>query len=650
MDERWTRNERILRSILKGYPPLPLVRETDPYQLLGVFRSTIAHPFAKSGGRPPYVERDVDGDIRRALRSSRLLVLTGPSKAGKSRTAFEAAYRVHGDRSLIVPRAPVTRRGAGAPGQPLVAMAEEPLLGGIPALLWLDKAESHMLNGHLTLDIVGELCDRFSELVIIAIITKQDLDSVLRTPGMAAMLTDLLEDSGTTLKYLKPDLNERELRKAVEQYPGNENRPGFRRLGEFFSAWNRLFEKYEEREGSNRAGAAVIRAALDWQRAGATRPITYRELFDLTVPYLAGIDVGLDLTTEVFEDGLAWARKPVASSAALLTRVAEGGEDGFRVFPLLLEWAQTPQPGGEEKGAGPAGEFAPIPGSLMLNENPVPAETWDFVLGHASAGDYLPITVAATQVGQGAVADEAVARAAAEQGPAGALASIIHGNLLQLRDDIEPAVAAYERAVHSGYREIASSAAFELARLHSRNGRPEPAKEMYQMAIADGGPIVKAYAELYLAGVLLSEGNRDGWETRTGTSMSIGDWSPLERFLASEDTPDESAVDTLLSESQILTVGYPAGETSMPGHGTEANLLHFTIDDKDGNELVMIPIFTNVEFMRDALYRNLEWRVMAALSIEWRPFWENIDDGVIVVVNPWSPLEYQFRPRTRSKS
>jgi cellulose synthase operon protein C len=651
MDERSTRNERILRSILKGYPPLPRVREADPYRLLGVFRSTIAQPFAKSGGRPPYVERDVDGDIRSALRSSRLLVLTGLSKAGKSRTAFEAAYRVHGDRSLIAPRAPVTRRGAGAPEQPLVAMAEEPLLGGISAVLWLDKAESHMLNGHLTLDIVGELCDRFSDLVIIAIITKQDLESLLHAPGsIGPMLTDLLEDSGTTLKYLKPDLSERELRKAVEQYPGNEYRPGFGRLGEFFSAWDGLFEKYQEREGLNQAGAAVIRAALDWQRAGATRPITYGELFDLTVPYLADIDVGLDLAAEVFEDGLAWARKPVASSAALLTRVAEGGEDGFRVFPRLLEWAQTPQPGGEAHGAGPAGEFTPIPGSVVLNENPVPAETWDFVLGHASAGDYLPITAAAAQVGQGTVADEAVARAAAEQGPAGALASIIQGNLLQLRDAIELAVAAYERAVDSGYREMASFAALELARLHSRNGRLEPAKEMYQMAIADGGPIVKAYAELFLGGVLLSEGNRDGWETHTRASMSIGNWSPLERFLASEDTPDESAVDTLLSESQILTLGYPAGDTSIPGHGTKADLLHFTIDDKDGNELVVLPIFTNVEFMRDALYRNLEWRVMAVLGVEWRPLWENIDDSVIVVVNPWSPLEYQFRPRTRSES
>lgn len=474
MDERWTRNERILRSVLKGYPPLRLVRDTDPYQLLGVFRSTIAQRSAMSGGRPPYVERDIDGDIRRALRSSRLLVLTGLSKAGKSRTAFEAAYHVHGDRSLIVPRAPVTRLDAGAPRQPLVAMAEKPLLGGIPAVLWLDKAESHMLNGNLTLDIVGELCDRFSALVIIAIITKQDLDSLLLTPGMTSMLTDLLEDSGTTVKYLKPELSERELRKAVEQYPSDGNQPGFSRLGEFFSAWDRLFEKYEEREASNRAGAAVIRAALDWQRAGATRPITYRELFDLTVLYLAEIDVGLDLTTEVFEDGLAWARKSVASSAALLTRAAEDGEDGFRVFPRLLEWAQSPQSGGEADGADLAGEIFPIPGSIILNENPVPAETWDFVLGHASAGDYLPITAAAAQAGQDAVAEEAVGRAAAEQGPAAALASMIQGNLLQLRDAIDLAVAAYEHAVDSEYREIASSAAFDLARLHSRNDRPEP--------------------------------------------------------------------------------------------------------------------------------------------------------------------------------
>lgn len=651
MDQRSTQNERILRRILKTYP-LPLMREADPYRLLGVFQSTVAQPFATSGGRPPYVERDIDAEIRRALRSSRLLVLTGPSKAGKSRTAFEAAYSVHGDRPLIVPRAPVTRRDAGEAGQPLVAMAEEPLLGGIPAVLWLEKAEIHMRNGHLTSDIVGDLCDRFSDLVIIATITKQDLDSLLGNPAMAPMLTDLLEDSRTTLKYLKADLSEPELRKAVEQYPGDENRPGFKRLGEYFSAWDRLFGMYQAREEKNRAGAAVIRAALDWQRAGATRPIIYDELFDLAVPYLQDVDVGLDLTAEVFEDGLTWTRTPVVSSAALLTRV-EGGEDGFRVFPRLLEWAQTPARGGEADGVGPSGEFAPIPdrpipGSMMLNENPVPPGTWDFVLRHARAGDYLSIATAAIQADQSTIADQAIARAAAEQGPAGALASIIQGNLLQTRKAIDLAAAAYERAADSRYREPASVAAFELGRLHSRNDRPESAKEMYRKAITDGGSTMKAYAELYLAGVLLSEGDRDAWKAHTSTSMSIGHWSSLERFLASEESPDQAAVDGFLQESPILTLGYPAGETSALGHGTENDLLHFSIDDENGNELIMLPIFTNFEFMRDSIYRVPEWRVLAILACEWRQLWEHIDDDVTVVVNPWSPLEYQFRPRARS--
>ncbi len=54
----------------------------------------------------PYVERRVDADLHVALQQGEFIVLAGPSKSGKSRTAFEALRKTLPDASLLVPVPP----------------------------------------------------------------------------------------------------------------------------------------------------------------------------------------------------------------------------------------------------------------------------------------------------------------------------------------------------------------------------------------------------------------------------------------------------------------------------------------------------------------------------------------------------------------
>ena len=80
--------------------------------------------------------------------------------------------------------------------------------------------------------------------------------------------------------------------------------------------------------------------------------------------------------------------------------------------------------------------------------------------------------------------------------------------------------------------------------------------------------------------------------------------------------------------------------------GSESDLLHFTIHDAQGAERVMLPVFTQPEIMRAALARNPDWQTLSVLQVQGQALLENVHPDVIVVINPWSRLEFQL-PRDR---
>jgi len=121
---------------------------------------------------------------------------------------------------------------------------------------------------------------------------------------------------------------------------------------------------------------------------------------------------------------------------------------------------------------------------------------------------------------------------------------------------------------------------------------------------------------------------------------------PLEVAIALKgDSPD--AFETIrgeLSRADVFCLGQPAGQLSTPQQGSESDLLHFTIHDAQGSEQVMLPVFTQPEIVRAALARNPDWQTLAVLQVQGQALLEHVHTDVIIVINPWSRLEYQLHP------
>ena len=124
----------------------------------------------------------------------------------------------------------------------------------------------------------------------------------------------------------------------------------------------------------------------------------------------------------------------------------------------------------------------------------------------------------------------------------------------------------------------------------------------------------------------------------------------LQRFAlesAIEADANTKATENLLNVSQLYALGHPAGDTSIPGHGTESDLLHFTVDEGQGQERIYLPLFTRPDVMRQALLRNPDWQELSILEVNGGVLIGNRDDDVTLVVDPWSKYEWQLDPRAR---
>jgi hypothetical protein len=117
--------------------PIGRLRDVDPHDL-GVDPEVI--------DSWSYVARRVDAALRAALADARgkrkvsLIVVRGPSKAGKSRTLYQAASEVVGDAWMVAPT------DAGSLTE-LIKPGGLPALEFGPVVLWLDDVEDFVRGG-----------------------------------------------------------------------------------------------------------------------------------------------------------------------------------------------------------------------------------------------------------------------------------------------------------------------------------------------------------------------------------------------------------------------------------------------------------------------------------------------------------------------
>jgi tetratricopeptide (TPR) repeat protein len=436
---------------LSEQPGLTRITNVDGPALLGPGRSVSAT--AEGDGRlPAYVGRTLDPDLDNALDVYPFVLVVGDSKAGKSRSAYEAMRRVFPDRVLFVP----------AKTDSLVAVVDLGL--ALPdAVVWLDDIERYVTTGGLTEHVLGYLADsRTGAVTVLATIRATEMDRLSPIGDVNSPAWRLLERAELVRLPRKLDGDER--RRAEARFDSESITAALERYGlaEYLAAGPDLVNRFENNRTTKPVGTAIVRAAVDWRRVGITRPIPLEPLRSLYPYYLEPEGrTQENLGTDAFGAGLDWAKEIIYATSALL--VSSG--DGVLASDYLLDHVE------------------------QRRSDPIPDGTWQLALKSIDLTETFNVGFAAWKRSMPEIAVGAL-RVAAGAGIAdpGPLAEYTLGMLLEEQGDPEAARDAYQRAIDSGHAEHSPRAAFNLAALHERAGHPERAQALYQLAAASGHP------------------------------------------------------------------------------------------------------------------------------------------------------------------
>jgi tetratricopeptide (TPR) repeat protein len=366
-----------LNDILVTWP-LRLA-DADPFRDLGVHWSKKVADYAHGDKLAPYIPRDADDELRAAIAGEQLVVITGPSLAGKTRAAYEAARHVLGDDALLIaPRRP--REHSRSLEE---VFAELDVLGDISghgALLWLDDVDQFIRAGALDPGLLTRLKHSAGRVGVLATIRETEYDVLMDRAGASGDVAGDRSRRGLRLLafahviHLEAAPSDGELDRAEHAYPGEDVRHG---IGAQLISAAQLVERLQAARGSHPHCHAIVNAAVDWSRTGIVVPIAKTALFRLarSGAYRARVSRGTTMDDDQLSGGLARALRPLESGVAMLYPVGDEGTT-FEPFDYLIAFAE----GEVEDGRG---------------ARPVPEEAWRAALDVADAADALDVGLTA---------------------------------------------------------------------------------------------------------------------------------------------------------------------------------------------------------------------------------------------------------------
>ncbi|HEX7292605.1 MAG TPA: tetratricopeptide repeat protein [Conexibacter sp.] len=413
----------------------------------------------------PYVDRDVGGPLREALVAARhgdvtLVVVTGPSKAGKSRLALEAVWATLPEAVMLVPKVarPATVAELAAAG-----CGEAP---GVPVVIWLDDLEPWARPDEQglspqTLERLGSW-DR--PVVVIATAFGKGIE-IAGSDGSRFRETfrDLLERARQF--PLGSEMSGDELERLRERF-GDQlaDRMSQDGIGEFMIAAPRLVQRLDH-DHDCPEGQAVVRAAIDCRRAGQLAPVPADWLRALAGRYLS-----VPMTAEMFARGLVWATRPLYATTALLLR-APDADDAYDPYDFIVEYTAR-------------------------SGRPIDPQVWDHVIDACDPSELLMVATIAYDVDDQVRTERAIRRGDAH---GQALAAHNLGVMLAERGDMVEAEAAYRRADERGSPDSPAN----LGTLLERRGEVEEAEAAYRRGDERGD----AAAAYNLGGMLAQRGD-----------------------------------------------------------------------------------------------------------------------------------------------
>uniref|UniRef100_A0AAU2JIT8 Tetratricopeptide repeat protein n=1 Tax=Streptomyces sp. NBC_00049 TaxID=2903617 RepID=A0AAU2JIT8_9ACTN len=523
--ERTERLESLLWLPLTEDGEIPRLDQVDPHDI-GVSRSKYSdHP-----EHSPYVSRQPqDGLLDAALADSRFVLLAGRSKAGKSRTLYEALMRTMPDARLIVPRPDSTDRRI------LDDLSRLDLPSGQDrAVVWLDDLHRYLRPDGLDLQILDRLARRQPAVTVVATIPAK------QRAALTGMENDLGRVARTVLGKartveLPSVLGPEDAAAARELYP-REDFAG-RGIGEHMVAAPGVEQRYDDGADTCPEGWALVRAVTDWHRMGMTDPVPEPVLLDLFRAYMSAHHPQFVPDEALYRTGLAWAREPVVGAVALVYQVPGPDElPAYTGFPYTSEYLDT-------RADDPSA--------------PVPRFAWDYLADRRTAAEMLPIAYTALVREEPDVAELLLRRIAGslEDRDGSAWATLMLGQIRLVRGDFGEALELLDAAASSGAENVAPLAQVELAGALVMTGDRTRARRLLERALVSTDPQVSQLAQVGLARLLVMQGDSEQAEQL------------LEAVIASGDMEAEPLATAQLVRS--LTEGDVAGVRTGRETGTE---------------------------------------------------------------------------------
>jgi CHAT domain-containing protein/tetratricopeptide (TPR) repeat protein len=309
--------------LIDGGPPR--VREINPYRL-----GATPSRYGDQQGREhdPYIPREADEDMHAALRHREFVLVTGPSKAGKSRAAYEAALAVVPDAALLVPRTGV---------RALPALATDALVlewtGDL--VVWLDDVDRFLVPAEgFDVGLIERFARRTGRTIFLGTLRAERRER-LRAGGELDRDTRLVLDAARPEIMLTARLTNDERARASAAYPDEDfDRAG---IGELLAATPELLERYRD---AGPLEKTLARVAVDLVRIGLLRPIDESELREAAEEYLQFEWPDLEMNDESFDRALEWARHKVGGEhghVSMLMTYRINGKRAYRPFDYLVD-------------------------------------------------------------------------------------------------------------------------------------------------------------------------------------------------------------------------------------------------------------------------------------------------------------------------
>ena len=319
--QRWLAAwERVGAAHLRQPAGAVRVREADPRRL-GVHASIQVDPGVDD--LPVYVPRDVDADLRTAIAAAKdrggFVLVKGGSSVGKTRALVEMVKAVLPDWWLLHPPDAASVRGFADAPTPRT-------------LLWLDELQRYLNQpGGVPVGTVRALLA--AGVMIAGTLWPHEyaVRTALRVPGQDDQYAEDRELLGLARVIEVQELFSPGERSRAEKLAGDRRirtalDAADAGLTQVLAAGPELIRWWEHADGVRPPqcyGKAVITAALDARRVGATTPLT-REFLTMAAPAYLSSAQQATAKPDWFEQAIDYATTSLHGAAACLTPVAAG--------------------------------------------------------------------------------------------------------------------------------------------------------------------------------------------------------------------------------------------------------------------------------------------------------------------------------------